>query len=227
MSACVAPRVNDPSFLRDFLANPKRRDWTSPVHGCYPLMRLASLAVGRSFRSADQAAVTGTVVRLDANRGGASHQSACVRAQKNLELLRWMQTSSVLETAARTSGVVRLADFDPIRSYVVNDQLEAATCDGETILITLPLVWGVAPAALIFAVVVFVLAAVVVTATLVMLYKYRGHTAIRGASPIFLAQVSHRGVHALKPPPLLSRARGLSLTCFAPVRLFRRVCVLV
>jgi len=190
MSACMALRVQQPSFLRDYLSNPKQRDWTNTDTGCYPLMRLASLAVGRAFKSASQAALTGTVITLDPSRGGASHQSACVRAQKNLELLRWMQTSEVLQTAAQASGVVRLADFPAIRSYVVNEQLEHATCDGDTILITLPLVWSTAKAALVFATVAFVITAILVVVTCGLLWRYRMHPSIRGASPFFLAQVA-------------------------------------
>jgi len=187
--ACVAPYASSPNFISRFIANATARDLTLTPPGCYPLQALASLAVSTSFQSAQQK-VTGTVVVRAAGDAAASHQSDCVRAQKNLELLRWIQLSPVLSGALRNSGVFRLSDLPAVRNFIVDTQLNSATCDGKTILITLPLIWAVPSAATAFAIAMAAIVIAACIAAVAGLYKYRHHPMIRSASPIFLAQVA-------------------------------------
>jgi hypothetical protein len=188
--ACVAPFVADPVFVASFLATGVERDWSSIAPGCWPLHSLASLAVGSAFSSKNEVASDGAAVVAASGGAASSHQSACVRAQKNLELLRWMQLNPVLSGALRNNGVVRLSDLPEVRSFLLDQRLNTATCDGKTILITLPLVWSVPTSATAFAIAIAAVIATACAATLGCLYHYRHHTAIRGASPIFLAQVA-------------------------------------
>ena len=187
--ACTEGFLDFPDFIEGFLATGTNQVTTTMAPGCWPLQSLASLAVASTFSSKNQVD-SDLVVATAAGEAAASHRSACVRAQKNLELLRWIQLSPVLSGALNNNGVARLSDLPAIRSFIVDRRLNTATCDGLTILITLPIVWSVPAAATAFAI---AMAALIVAACLITigsLYKYRQHPSIRGASPIFLAQVA-------------------------------------
>ena len=192
MAACVsAATLANPSLFSALIANPKNRNWVTNEPGCYPLTALASIAVGTSFSATTAIGGAATALEIAAvsSTTGRSY-SACVRAQQNLELLRWIQVSPVLSTAARSSGLVRLSDFAAIQSYLVDSQLNSATCDGHTILITLPLIWAVPSSATAFTIAAVTLILLACVATISLLWRYRTRPAIRGASPIFLAQVA-------------------------------------
>ena len=190
MQSCVAQEaLADPGRFGAKISNPKHRVWVTDEEGCWPLTAGASLALASSYSSQNALGGSRTVPPTLLSAVTGRPFCACVRAQKTLELLRWLQVSPQLSPAAINSGYVRLSDFPAVQEYNVDGLLNSATCDGKRILITLPIVWAVSASATIFAVVSVALLTIVFLVTLVVLYRYKTHPAIRGASPIFLAQV--------------------------------------
>lgn len=190
MQRCVAPQsLDDPARFSAEIANPKHRVWVTDEPGCWPLTAGASLALGSSYSSQRALGGARTVPPTLLSAVTGRPFSPCVRAQKTLELVRWLQVSPQLSAAAINSGCVRLSDFAAVQDYNVDHLLNSATCDGKRILITLPLVWSVSASATIFAVVAVSLLTIAFLVTLAVLYMFKSHAAIRGASPIFLAQV--------------------------------------
>jgi len=192
IKACVAPLVSSKEKLAEIFSPKGSRYWSGEMTrknalGCYPMTSALSFALPRAYTNA---AVTAAAASSATSVQAAELQvmGSCSRARKNLQLVAWMQTAPALATVASSSGLVRLSDFEPIRVAVMS-ALNSATCDGETILITLPYYWSMPTAATSAAIAAATVLLLLCVITAVALFQYRHLPAIRGASPVFLGVV--------------------------------------
>ena len=143
------------------LTNPQ---WLpGPISGCYPLSSPLSFGVGLAFEG-----------------------TACTRGNHSLNYFQWINTNAALSAAAQSSGVLRVSDLSEIQAYITTT-LNTATCDGETLLITLPKVWTLNSAITGFGIAVMVMLLVTFVASFVILAIYRHRTVLRSSSVPFLA----------------------------------------
>lgn len=179
---CIEAKADDEAMLQTGVKNVKNRFWyDAGLPGCYPVAGQVSIAVN-SHHTDKFASGAGSANAVQA--GG------CARAKSVLQMLAWLQTSDVMSTASSAVGLVRMGDFDSLRQHIVGEVLNSATCDGKTILITLPVVWEAGQAAFGLAVAAAALIGALCLLAIGVLLHFRTHPAIRGSSPLFLIQVA-------------------------------------
>jgi ABC-type phosphate transport system substrate-binding protein len=136
-----------------------------PISGCYPLAAPLSIGVGMAFEG-----------------------SGCTRGNHSLNYFQWMNTNAALSGAAISSGVFRASDIPEIQVYI-STMLNSATCDGETLLITLPKIWEVNGAVFGFGVAVMTILLATFVASAIVLVVYRHRTVLRSSSVPFLGLI--------------------------------------
>jgi hypothetical protein len=137
----------------------------SPITGCYPLAAPLSFGVGMAFEG-----------------------DHCNRGNRSLNYFNWINTNPALSTAAINAGVFRVSDIPEIQ-LAIETQLNMATCDGETLLITLPKVWTVNAAITGFGIAVMSILLAVFVASAIVLAVYRQRTVLRSSSVPFLGLI--------------------------------------
>lgn len=109
-----------------------------------------------------------------------------------LQLLQWMNNDSALDTWANNNLLVRTAQLPHLQAFVLN-ALESVTSDGDTLLVTLPVIWRVNQS---LSLSVDVLASLgwfsTIIACFIVLFN-RSHAVFRSASPLLMV-VSLTGV---------------------------------
>ena len=136
-----------------------------PIKGCYPLSAIMSFGVGMAFEG-----------------------TGCDRGNRSLNYFQWINTNPALSAAATTSGYLRVSDVPDIQQ-AIQDQLNKATCDGETLLITLPTVWKVNAAITGFGTAVMSILLATFVASAIALVVYRQRTVLRSSSVPFLGLI--------------------------------------
>ena len=150
-------------FLHDGLTDPK---WApGPITGCYPLASPLSFGIGLAF---------------EGNR--------CTRGNHSLNYFQWINTNLALSGAALTSGILRMSDLPEIQKLITTT-LNTATCDGQTLLITLPKVWTVNTAITGFGIAAMVILLVTFVTSAIILAIYRHRTVLRSSSVPFLGLI--------------------------------------
>jgi hypothetical protein len=99
----------------------------------------------------------------------------------SLSLVQWLLTTPTLSEAAHTNGVVRVTERRHIYNAVINT-LRNIKCDGETMLITQPIIWNLATGIESFAYAAVACGWCAIVAIALFMFKERGTTVFRSAS---------------------------------------------
>ena len=134
---------------------------------CWPFTLVASVAVRASYTAA------------------ATDSSNCQSGLESLQLVQWLATLQLLDLTTTTQSSPRTTMLPNIKTAVVN-ALNAVTCDGSTILITLPVIWSLTSAANRSGLAMSVLGLTGILMALTLVTLYRNHPAIRSTSPWFV-----------------------------------------
>ena len=130
---------------------------------CWPFTTVFYLVVRRSYASA------------------AIDTSACDRGLKALQFAQWLLTAPVLNAATLSQVSPRPADLPNIQSAIL-DLLNEVTCDGTTMLITLPIVWSLSSAVSDFGISISVIGLLGVLLAVIVVTVYRNHPVMRSSS---------------------------------------------
>jgi hypothetical protein len=112
----------------------------------------------------------------------------CERANKTLTMVKWLLDESHLTEAAYDRGIVRMLDVPAVHKLVMHE-LHSVTCDGETMLITLPKVWSLSGGIRVFTYIFCVIGLIAVTVSMTLLFAFRTHPVMRAASVPFMAVI--------------------------------------
>jgi hypothetical protein len=113
---------------------------------------------------------------------------SCDRGNYSLNLYNFGATQPALSVAALNAGVFRLADIPEIAAQV-QGTLSTATCNGETLLLTLPKVWSLNGAINGFGIAVVTVMLIAIFVSMILLWTYRARTVLRSSSVPFLALI--------------------------------------
>ena len=104
----------------------------------------------------------------------------------SLQYLYWLITQQQVDTLVNSVDIIRTSSILPQYRAAFIDALDSVTCDGATLLITLPTIWtlstGVAGFAQAFCAIGVVLCLIIAG----LVVHHRVHPVIRSASPLFL-----------------------------------------
>jgi phosphate transport system substrate-binding protein len=159
MIACTSDSFDPSSLLLNLEAS---QDPT-----CWPLTMVAYLAIRRSYT------------------GKASDTSQCGRGLKALQFVNWVLTNELLDVAARSQSSPRPATVPKIQS-AITERLDAVTCDGTTMLVTLPVIWSLSTRIRDFAIAMSIIGLLTILVGLVIVFLFRKNPVIRSTSPWFI-----------------------------------------
>lgn len=134
---------------------------------CWPLTDVVYLAVRGSYTTI------------------ASDGSSCDRGIKALQFVQWLITTPLLDAATRSQSSPRPADLSNIGSAII-DALNNVTCDGTTMLVTLPVVWSLSSGVGGFGLSMSIIGLLGIVALLTIVAVYRNHPVMRSASWWFI-----------------------------------------
>ena len=134
---------------------------------CWPFTLVASLAVRTSYTAA------------------ATDTSNCQSGLEALQLVQWLVTLPLLDLTTTSQSSPRTTMLPNIQTAVVN-ALNAVTCDGRTMLITLPVIWSLTSAAGGSGLAMSVIGLIGILTALTLVTLYRNHPVLRSASPRFI-----------------------------------------
>ena len=112
--------------------------------------------------------------------------SGCERGYAALQWMRWFYATDEVDQLVQTSSSVRLSSLSTAVKTATLAALNAATCDGQTLLVTWPMPWSLATAVQSVVYAVGALGLVASGAMFFFVLYYRHHPMIRAASPLFL-----------------------------------------
>jgi phosphate transport system substrate-binding protein len=159
MLACV-----EDTFSQTTLAvNPHN----SQNPNCWPFTTVAYVAVRTSYSS------------------DAIDTSACTQGLPALQLVQWLITNPLLAGITVSLMSPRPSHLSAVQTAIVA-ALDAVTCDGSTMLITLPVIWSLAPGANVFGIFMAALGLIGILIALGFVIKYWTSSVIRSSSPMFL-----------------------------------------
>ena len=134
---------------------------------CWPLTLVASLGVRSSY--------TGT----------ATDTSGCSSGLEALQCAQWLMTFGALNLTTTTQSSPRPTMLSNIQIAVVN-ALDSVTCDGITMLVTLPVIWSLTSAVSGFGIAISTIGLIGITIGLILVTIYRNHPSMRSTSPSFV-----------------------------------------
>ena len=134
---------------------------------CWPLTLVASLVVRASYTAA------------------STDTSNCQSGLEALQLVQWLVTLPLLDLTTTSQSSPRTVMLPNIKTAVVN-ALNAVTCDGRTMLITLPVIWSLSTAASGSGIAMSAVGIIGILVVLTLVTLYRNHPALRSASPRFV-----------------------------------------
>ena len=134
---------------------------------CWPLTMVAYLAVRRSYA------------------GKAKDTSQCDRGLKALQFGNWVLTNQSLDVATRSQSSPRPATLPKIQS-AITERLDAVTCDGTTMLVTLPVIWSLSAHIRTFGIAMSIIGLLTILVGLVIVLLYIKSPVMRSASPWFM-----------------------------------------
>ena len=144
----------------------------------------------------------------------ATDTTSCARGLDTLQILYWLFTNGQVDTLVEPVNIVSLSSLTPdIRAAYVA-ALDAVTCDGETLLITLPTIWQLTSGIAAFASAMCILGIILCMTVAGAVIHNRHHPVIRSASPPFLF-MSVAGVLVLFASGFLLVSTASSTICSA------------
>lgn len=137
---------------------------------CWPYTQMTTLVVRKQYWSGSNVV----------------NASSCVRGLDALRFARWLVSTNDLDSVTEAEHSVNLIKTDPrVRGDYIA-ALEAALCDDDTLLITLPVIWEITPAFKGFGIALAAIGMAFTTCHILFSMYYSKHTAIRSASLVLL-----------------------------------------
>ena len=100
--------------------------------------------------------------------------------------MRWFYSTAEVDELVQSTASVRLQSLSAAVRSSTLQQLEAATCDDQTLLVTLPVQWTLSQAVHTFVNVIASIGLTACAALLLFVVYFRHHPVVRAASPLFL-----------------------------------------
>ena len=144
----------------------------------------------------------------------ATDTSSCKRGIDALGFLQWLYANTLINTLTDTEDIQFAPGVSPAVQAAYIAALDSVTCDGETLLITLPTDWSLTSAIGAFVDAMSVLGLLGCAVAAVLVWYHRAHPVIRSASPLFLL-MSIGGVALLFVAGFLLVAPVTSASCSA------------
>ena len=116
----------------------------------------------------------------------ATDTSLCGRGLDSLQYLYWLLTQPQVDTLINSVDIVRTSKILPEYLSAFIGALDSVTCDGETLLITLPTIWTLTTGIAGFAQALCAIGIVMCAIIAGLVVRHRAHPVIRSASPMFL-----------------------------------------
>ena len=146
----------------------------------------------------------------------ATDASSCTRGLDALQWLRWMYMSSQIDDLINTVNIVQATDTVPGARDAYIAALDSVTCDGSTLLITLPTMWVLSAGVSDFAQALCAIGLVGCMVVAALVAHNHAHPVMRSASPLFLLlSVSGVGLLFISGFVLVSAATVQSCSAFS------------
>ena len=116
----------------------------------------------------------------------ATDTSSCSRGIDALRWLQWLYTNSEIDTLTSSVDVQLASSLSPAVQAAYLAALDSVTCNGETLLITLPTVWTLSTGIAAFTQALSAIGLAGCTVAAVLVWYHHAHPVIRSASPLFL-----------------------------------------
>ena len=116
----------------------------------------------------------------------ATDTSSCQRGLDSLQYLYWLLTQRQVDTLVNSVDILRTSSIEPAYLAAFIAKLDAVTCDGTTLLITLPTIWVLSTGVAGFAQALCAIGLVLCFIVAALVVHHRTHPVIRSASPLFL-----------------------------------------
>lgn len=159
MIACVT----DTFSVLNLSLNPQ----ASGSSSCWPFTTASYLVVRKSYTAM------------------ATDTTECSRGLKALQFAQWLVTTQLLDATTRSQLSPRASVLPDIESAIL-DALNNVTCDGSTMLITLPVIWSLSVAVSAFGIAMSVIGLIGIFAALVTVALYWNNPVMRSASASFV-----------------------------------------
>ena len=137
---------------------------------CWPMTQQTMIVVRKQFYSASS----------------VTNSSSCTRGLDALEFARWLLVTPEIDALTNAGMIGRLSDVPGGVQQAYINVLNAVTCDGETLLITLPIDWTLNKAIQAFGYVAAGIGFAITIGLMVFTIIYHKHPIIRAASPLFM-----------------------------------------
>ena len=144
----------------------------------------------------------------------ATDSSSCARGLDALQFLQWLYTNQQLTTLTSNRNVQSATALSSTIQAAYLAALDSVTCDGTTLLITLPTVWSLTSAIAAFVQALSVIGLVGSAVAAVLAWRHHAHPVIRSASPLFLL-LSIGGVAMLFAAGFLLVSQATAASCSA------------
>ena len=144
----------------------------------------------------------------------AADTSSCSRGLDTLQFLQWLYTNSEIGSLADGDDVQMAAGISSAVQAAYLAALDSVTCDGITLLITLPTVWTLNTGIAAFAQALSALGLIGCMVGAVLVWYHHAHPVMRSASPMFVL-MSIAGVALLYTAGFLLVAPATAASCSA------------
>ena len=112
--------------------------------------------------------------------------SSCERGLDSLQFLYWLITQQQVTSLVNSQDIVKTPALSPDILAAFIGALDGITCDGRTLLITLPTIWAISPGVSAFAQALCSIGLILCFVICGLIVYHRAHPVIRSASPMFL-----------------------------------------
>ncbi|MDO9332954.1 MAG: hypothetical protein Q7T57_00305 [Dehalococcoidales bacterium] len=149
-------------------------DSANPADGCWPLATLLSFASSPEYSTSSSSSSSSSV-----------NTDQCLVGMHALEFINYIQTTNILNGPAESFGVTRLAEAPTVKR-LSQEQVYAATCNGEFMLVIQPSFYTVSDSVVAFGRAIGIIGLLVVLVSTVIVIQFRFRVIIRSASVPFL-----------------------------------------
>ena len=116
----------------------------------------------------------------------ATDTSSCARGLDSLQFLYWLLTEPQVDSLVNSVDILRTSTVSSDILTVLLGTLDSVTCDGSTLLITLPTLWVLTGGIAGFAQALCAIGMLGCVIVCVLVVRHRAHPVMRSASPPFL-----------------------------------------
>ena len=154
------------------------------------------------------------MVRTQYTSTATTGTSSCSRGLDALRFLQWLYTNENIDTLTDNEDIQFAPTVAPAVQAAYLAALDSVTCDGTTLLITLPTDWSLTSAIAIFVQLLSAMGLIGCAVAAVLVWFHRAHPVVRSASPLFLL-MSIGGVALLFVAGFLLVAPATAASCSA------------